>query len=93
MSGLPLVGEEDLDADQEALWEYILEGPRGCFQSHATRTGSRAPEPSPAMSPAYHQPGGDQEGGNLMLAVIFRESGGRDVPRKCRLLSPTPGLG
>jgi hypothetical protein len=22
-----------------------------------------------------------------MLAVIFRESGGRDVPRKCRLLS------
>jgi 4-carboxymuconolactone decarboxylase len=29
MSGLPLVGQEDLDADQKAFWDYILEGPRG----------------------------------------------------------------
>jgi 4-carboxymuconolactone decarboxylase len=29
MSKLPLVGKEDLDADQKALWDYILNGPRG----------------------------------------------------------------
>lgn len=27
-----------------------------------------------------------------MLAVIVRESGGRDMPRKCRLLSPLQAL-
>jgi 4-carboxymuconolactone decarboxylase len=33
MSGLPLVGQEDLDADQKALWDYILKGPRGASLS------------------------------------------------------------
>jgi 4-carboxymuconolactone decarboxylase len=28
MSGLPLLGQEDLDADQKMLWDYILKGPR-----------------------------------------------------------------
>ena len=29
MSGLPLLGQKDLDTDQKALWDYILSGPRG----------------------------------------------------------------
>jgi 4-carboxymuconolactone decarboxylase len=29
MSKLPLVSQEDLDADQKELWDYILKGPRG----------------------------------------------------------------
>src|SRR5258708_37462205 len=33
MSGLPLVAQEDLDADQKALWDYILKGPRGASLS------------------------------------------------------------
>jgi 4-carboxymuconolactone decarboxylase len=33
MSGLPLVGQKDLDAEQKALWDYILEGPRGASLS------------------------------------------------------------
>src|ERR1700682_945759 len=33
MSGLPLVGQEDLDADQKILWDYILEGPRAASLS------------------------------------------------------------
>jgi len=28
MSRLPLLGKEDLDAEQKALWDYLLEGPR-----------------------------------------------------------------
>jgi 4-carboxymuconolactone decarboxylase len=33
MSGLPLVGQEDLDAEQKALWDYLLKGPRGASLS------------------------------------------------------------
>jgi 4-carboxymuconolactone decarboxylase len=33
MSGLPLVGQEDLDADQKMLWDYILKGPRAASLS------------------------------------------------------------
>jgi 4-carboxymuconolactone decarboxylase len=33
MSRLPLVGQEDLDAEQNALWDYILKGPRGASLS------------------------------------------------------------
>jgi 4-carboxymuconolactone decarboxylase len=33
MSGLPLVGQGDLDTDQRALWDYILKGPRGASLS------------------------------------------------------------
>jgi 4-carboxymuconolactone decarboxylase len=33
MSRLPLVGKEDLDAEQKALWEYIVKGPRGASLS------------------------------------------------------------
>jgi 4-carboxymuconolactone decarboxylase len=33
MSGLPIVGQEDLDAEQKALWDYILKGPRGASLS------------------------------------------------------------
>jgi alkylhydroperoxidase family enzyme len=29
MSGLPIVGKSDLDAEQKVLWDYILNGPRG----------------------------------------------------------------
>jgi 4-carboxymuconolactone decarboxylase len=29
MSGLPIVGKSDLDAEQMVLWDYILNGPRG----------------------------------------------------------------
>src|SRR5258708_37610230 len=33
MSGIPQVGQEDLDAEQKALWDYILKGPRGASLS------------------------------------------------------------
>jgi 4-carboxymuconolactone decarboxylase len=33
MSKLPLVNQEDLDADQKELWDYILKGPRGASLS------------------------------------------------------------
>jgi len=33
MSGLPLLGQEDLDADQKMLWDYILKGPRAASLS------------------------------------------------------------
>jgi 4-carboxymuconolactone decarboxylase len=33
MSKLPLVGKDDLDAEQKALWDYILKGPRGASMS------------------------------------------------------------
>lgn len=33
MSKLPLVGKGSLDAEQKALWDYILEGPRGASMS------------------------------------------------------------
>jgi 4-carboxymuconolactone decarboxylase len=33
MSRLPLVGQEDLDAEQKALWDYLLEGPRAASLS------------------------------------------------------------
>src|SRR5258708_18891029 len=33
MSGLPLLGQNDLDTDQKALWDYILTGPRGASLS------------------------------------------------------------
>ncbi len=37
MSGLPLVGEKDLDAEQKALWDYILKGPRGASLGEAIK--------------------------------------------------------
>jgi len=33
MSGLPLVGKDDLDGEQRDLWDYILKGPRGASLS------------------------------------------------------------
>jgi 4-carboxymuconolactone decarboxylase len=33
MSRLPLVGQEDLDAEQKALWDYLLKGPRAASLS------------------------------------------------------------
>ena len=33
MSRLPLVGLDDLDAEQKLLWDYILKGPRGASLS------------------------------------------------------------
>ena len=33
MSRLPLVGQDDLDAEQKLLWDYILKGPRGASLS------------------------------------------------------------
>ena len=33
MSGLPLIGKDDLDAEQKELWDYILKGPRGASLS------------------------------------------------------------
>ena len=33
MSGLPLVGKDDLDAEQKELWDNILKGPRGASLS------------------------------------------------------------
>src|SRR5260370_38588666 len=33
MSGLPIIGQEDLDPEQKALWDYILKGPRGASLS------------------------------------------------------------
>ena len=33
MSRLPLVGQEDLDAEQKALWDYLLNGPRAASLS------------------------------------------------------------
>jgi 4-carboxymuconolactone decarboxylase len=33
MSRLPLVGQDDLDAEQKLLWHYILKGPRGASLS------------------------------------------------------------
>ena len=29
MSGIPLVSQQDLNAEQKALWDYIVSGPRG----------------------------------------------------------------
>jgi len=37
MSGLPLVGQKDLDADQKVLWDYILKGPRGANLNEAIK--------------------------------------------------------
>jgi 4-carboxymuconolactone decarboxylase len=42
MSRLPLVGQEDLDAEQKAFWDYIVKGPRG-----ATLSGSIKYLPGP----------------------------------------------
>jgi len=33
MSRLPLLGQEDLDAEQNALWDYLLKGPRAASLS------------------------------------------------------------
>ncbi len=33
MSGLPLVAQEDLDAEQRLLWDYLLKGPRAASLS------------------------------------------------------------
>lgn len=37
MSKLPLVGKEDLDADQKALWDYILNGPQRVYLDRLER--------------------------------------------------------
>ena len=42
MSRLPLVGQEDLDAEQKMLWDYILKGPRAASLSDRAADGTGA---------------------------------------------------